>query len=243
MTVYQTFLPDCDCKSGGILFRDNKPCCRWCLKPWGDGGMINYTDDSFKASHTPKEEASNSRDWEIVEFRIPFFGSDNVAFTIGKHGLYETGLNGKCFSRSERELIEHGGAIKSVRRLSDGEVFSIGDVIKFHSGVEDGAIEKFRIDGFDKTQIFAYRSYAGVGLLKCQKVSPPKPQPLFVEKPPIGLMPEHLHKEQRLTEIKEALQRYAAVYKVPPIEWIAEQYSIELWLESKNKSKQKINNK
>lgn len=70
------------------------------------------------------------------------------------------------------------------------------------------------------------------------KKLPPKPQPLFenIVKPPLGLMPEYLHKEQRLSEIKAAVQRYLDVNMAIPIGWIAEQYCIENWL--KNKSKQ-----
>lgn len=76
MTAYQTFLPGCDCKAGGILFRDNIPHCRWCVRPWGHGGMINYTDKSFKASHTQQEPERIEQDafvWNramVMEFAL-----------------------------------------------------------------------------------------------------------------------------------------------------------------------------
>ena len=65
MTAYQTFLPDCNCKNGGILFKDNIPHCRWCLKPWGHGGIINYNDESFKQSHTQKSKQYNKPEWNV----------------------------------------------------------------------------------------------------------------------------------------------------------------------------------
>lgn len=43
-----------------------------------------------------------------------------------------------------------------------------------------------------------------------------------MSKPPIGLKPRFLHREQRITQIKGAIKRYlAANMKIPP-EWVEE---------------------
>ena len=42
------------------------------------------------------------------------------------------------------------------------------------------------------------------------------------EKPPLGIIPRHLHIEKRIDEIKFAIERYIA-QKIPiPIEWFEE---------------------
>ena len=52
---YQTLLPDCDCKSGGIIMYNNKPVCRWCRKPYGNGGVMYYLPEHFAVSEPVKE--------------------------------------------------------------------------------------------------------------------------------------------------------------------------------------------
>lgn len=47
-TEYQTLLPDCNCKSGGIIMYNNKPVCRWCRKPYGNGGVMYYLPEHFE---------------------------------------------------------------------------------------------------------------------------------------------------------------------------------------------------
>jgi len=42
------------------------------------------------------------------------------------------------------------------------------------------------------------------------------------EKPPIGIMPEQIWKENRLTDLRKAISRYISGCYVVPIEWITE---------------------
>lgn len=44
----------------------------------------------------------------------------------------------------------------------------------------------------------------------------------MTDKPPIGLTPRHIHNSQRLSAIKEAMDRYIEVSKPIPAEWIGE---------------------
>jgi len=70
-------------------------------------------------------------------------------------------------------------SINSVKRLSDGEVFTIGDLIDFGNFENKGSqpIEKFEIDYFDKRRITAYNSAYGLGFEIWKKV--PTKTPLF----------------------------------------------------------------
>ncbi|MEG0732380.1 MAG: hypothetical protein RR470_08300 [Vagococcus sp.] len=44
----------------------------------------------------------------------------------------------------------------------------------------------------------------------------------MTDKPPIGLIPRHIHNRQRLTAIEEAIDRYIEASKTIPAEWIGE---------------------
>jgi len=102
---------------------------------------IEYLLYPRKFQSTERPPLGVMPEWEILELRIPFYGSDNVAFTLGHHGLYETGLNGQVFKRSSRELIASGATITSVKRTSDNTVWSVGEEV-----VKWGKIESFKID-------------------------------------------------------------------------------------------------
>lgn len=80
----------------------------------------------FKASNT----SSNERDWEILEFRTPYFGSLDVPFTRNNVGNFSTGLNGRVHTHSEEYLLKMDATMKAVRRVSDGVVFSVGDEVE-----------------------------------------------------------------------------------------------------------------
>lgn len=41
-------------------------------------------------------------------------------------------------------------------------------------------------------------------------------------KPPLGPPPRHLHEEQRMQRISDAIARYSEVYKPIPVEWVEE---------------------
>lgn len=56
-------------------------------------------------------------------------------------------------------------------------------------------------------------------------------------KPPLGLMPEWRHKELRLAEIREAVQRYLDAKEAVPVNWIVEEYCLREWLENREEEK------
>jgi hypothetical protein len=51
-----------------------------------------------------------------------------------------------------------------------------------------------------------------------------------VKKPPLGVMPEFLHKEYRLKELREAVKRYIEAGIEYPEEWSDEIILTEAWL-------------
>lgn len=85
------------------------------------------------------------KEWEILEFIIDFLGSKDVHFTIGRDGIYRTGLNGQTFEYVIGRLLAEKAKIHSVKRLSGvhKSTFTIGDVDQF------GKITSFYIVGND----------------------------------------------------------------------------------------------
>src|SRR5688572_8378091 len=102
--MFQTYLKDCDCRNGGVLMYEGVTYCRWCRTPYAKGGQMNYEPEHFKASHTTEEK----RDWEIV----------SVTNKASKVTLPYT-----------EPFYPEYWDIHSVRRLSDNEVFSVGDEV------------------------------------------------------------------------------------------------------------------
>lgn len=146
------------------------------MNSWFLGEMKKILNQRFE----PKQQ---SKDWEIIEFRVNFWGSENVAFTLGRHGLYETGLNGEIFKRSSRELIDNGAKIETVKRLSDNEVFSVGDEVSYLPISQYGSfiIDHFRIPMDNKNKILACSKADGI--VECVDDSLGKKSPEQKSKP------------------------------------------------------------
>lgn len=152
MSAYQSFLKSCNCDGQGFIFKDNIPVCRWCREPYGKAAMINYEDEHFKNKATNQKEppidfvqpgdvigcyqetgrtdpdsvlvwkhnqASKQplREYEILEYshwQSPNQGIDKDSMFWGTAGA-DVRAGGGQFN------------IKSVKRISDGEVFSVGE--------------------------------------------------------------------------------------------------------------------
>lgn len=108
--------------------------------------------------------------------------------------------------------------IISVNRLSDNEIFTIGDYC-IH-----GYIQKLHIVGNTVGAIFEHGgAWYPVKLADLKKEGKLKMHP-------IGLIPEWLYKEQRLQEIKEAIVRYYQEGVGIPVEWVIEKNELSFWL-------------
>lgn len=159
--------------------------------------------EEFKASHTEVK-----RDWEILTFGEYYSNSCTVFYHKDKSGLFVSGV---AEETENHLLVKKNVYIQSVRRLSDNEVFSVGDYIK--SKVNDNKpfiVEKIQIINND----FIY-------LDNCPLANATKPLQRTPDsiKPPIGIMPEYIWKEQRLYELNQAIIRYINAGLSYPKEW------------------------
>lgn len=84
---------------------------------------------------------SEGKDWEIVLMSDAF----NAKMIKGKEGMFRPHVGWGEFSPSY--IIENGGRILSVKRLSDGEVFSVGDEVTRGNKFGIETIKKFEADG------------------------------------------------------------------------------------------------
>ena len=57
-----------------------------------------------------------------------------------------------------------------------------------------------------------------------------------MDKPPLGLMPRSIHRDHRIKEILEAMQRYADKQKAIPEEWFEELMELNKQNEKKEKT-------
>jgi hypothetical protein len=181
--------------------------------------------ERFKSSHSSLGK-EGERDWEIVRVRNKYHATDVT------HDLEE--YNGrKIINGQNYEFVlnsmNHKYHIEAVKRLSDGEVFSIGDGIEvFHEGQHKLTGIK-RIDGFRlKAGIIVCHSAGDSRLSEIQK-APKKEEPEAI-KPPLGIIPEWLWKEQRMNELEKAIFRYDFAGKPRQKEWVDEYSEIREWL-------------
>lgn len=75
-----------------------------------------------------------NKDWEIIEYRCSFLGNDNIKFIKGDNKFWAN-MNGETFPYEEEALKHESNNLKihSVRRLSDNQVFSIGDNVYYYA--------------------------------------------------------------------------------------------------------------
>lgn len=53
-------------------------------------------------------------------------------------------------------------------------------------------------------------------------------------KPPLGVLPQFIHKEQRKKDIEDAIVRYILHEWHPPVQWVDELRELNQWLENNN---------
>src|ERR1035437_2505122 len=116
--IYQSFLKDCDCGLGGIIFHiengQNIAVCRWCRKPYAKGGNLSYEEEHFKSS--------------TIDYKILFYKNINTGNVV----------EASLFHPAWIVLYK----IQSVLRLSDGEIFAIKDETNF------GTIKSFYVNDY-----------------------------------------------------------------------------------------------
>lgn len=75
-------------------------------------------------------QAKKDKDWEIVAYKTKYFGQDDVIIHKDVGGIWRP-VKGyiSLFALSNDEELKKVGTIYKVRRLSDGECFSVGDEV------------------------------------------------------------------------------------------------------------------
>jgi hypothetical protein len=96
------------------------------------------------------------REWEVVALK-------------SKHGSISYWASGRGYTMEE--LTRDGWSIYSVKRLSDGEVFTVGEWIEFFNRFV-GSINRFEIDSFDKNNIIAIHGHYQRAFRRWKKAGP-----------------------------------------------------------------------
>jgi len=168
------------------------------------------------------------QEWEIQSF---INATNDVVLTRFPDGLYRWKQQ-HSGDTSEALLAMPHMKIYSVKRLSDGQTFSVGDETTY------GVIEKFYISWAGMEVHFTNGSGATLASIEKAKQQPPqeeqKDNDVFeIKKPPLGVTPAFIHKEQRLDDIMQAMNRFNDFHnhtKLCPQEWLDEKHELEEWL-------------
>lgn len=147
--------------------------------------------------------------WEIDSFK----SNDWNNLILNKK---EDGTFGSYSAKEIDLLYSSTHSIHSVKRLSDGEVFTVGDIVYFFGSKRPSPIERFEIHIFNKNHIAAYNGAYGTGIGVLRKVEKK------LERPPLGLMPKNIWIEKRIEDIAQAIRRYIESSFHVPQEWIDE---------------------
>lgn len=186
--------------------------------------------EEFKSSYSV---SSSGRDWEIQCLVV---GDKNYWKQKGQDG-YTSGLfEEMCWVE---DLMAHPDFkfIRSVKRLSDGEVFCIGDSVRYCPVSRYGSfvIEKIWINTIDKERcMVSDKDQCLVETIDASlekiKASIQEEKPL--QRPILGLQPEYFWKQERLNEIRQAMSRYIEEKKDIPVVWVTEEFALREWTEN-----------
>lgn len=165
-----------------------------------------YADiEQFKQSKTiPKKE----KEYEIL------------TMVNDKLGVHE--YDWQC------KMSMDGCKIHSIKRLSDGEIISIGS-----NGFSYGKpckILSIQITPNDclycNVKFYNGNEQQNVNLLSLDKI---EDKADILTKTPLGLMPMQIWREQRLDDINNAINRYIKADMIIPSEWICERETLISW--------------
>lgn len=181
-----------------------------------------YRGEEKVLPRTESPSTQSSRDWEIVEL----WNGKGVWFHEGGPGEDWTKL-----------LKDPTLQISQVRRLSDGEIFTIGDEINVTGkGVKIRAFEISATGRNIEVQFDYGNSLHYQWLYQIQKSPSPSTSIPEDKKPPLGIMPEWRWKELRLQDVQGAIDRYLEVDKPIPTDFIEEKYQLQTWLNKRKQS-------
>ncbi len=106
------------------------------------------------SSRWVSEHSALQKGFEIVSFKVRS-DVEGKFFTKHRNGLFST--DSRFFDWSEKQLLEGGYPIHSVKRLSDGACFHLGDMVGYDDGntrtKQDWAIDNFFIRESDNIML------------------------------------------------------------------------------------------
>jgi len=222
-----------------------------------DGQILPKVDGYFgiKELHVTEEELLKSKIHYINSVRRL---SDNAVFTHLERdgdGNLITGFS--VVDNKMRVELDYGSVYKNIIYLTEPTNVKLPT-----NPIPDTPVkEKIQVDladGFNNAADFTWVAhlYATTGIPKnkfpaikqaIEKVlneedeyAPAKPAALnedTVVKPPLGVVPEFIWKEQRFNDLDAAIKRYSEAKKPVPISWISEHCSIQQWIKNREEEK------
>jgi len=150
-------------------------------------------------SFVESKQSKPKSEWEILEFKGDYFGESNVTFKLNKSGKYVP--VSVPYNEYDLQHVMPACKIHSVKRLSDGEVFTVGDevFIKNKSGSlhRSGKISLFEIREDYMAAIFYSENpptHYDYNIADINKS--PKPKPLFT----VQLTEQQIEKLKKLLD-------------------------------------------
>lgn len=138
------------------------------------------------ASRTPAPEP---KDWELTAIKDRNGKVWPIEFWSA-NGTQQKGFLGNSYDYVLNCLERKGQSIHSVKRLSDEEVFSVGDVVDvYYQGGKQKLNEPMKITGFAvKSGLVVFHEGGDSSISEIQKL-PPKPLPLFTTSDMVEIFP------------------------------------------------------
>lgn len=146
------------------------------VKYWIDkAGSLGFGEALKKFK---EEKTKVNRDWEVLAYKCDWLGERDVLFWRGVENsmIYFPIPNKHPFKSdySEQTLKDNKATIHSVKRLSDGKVFSVGGFMRWNN-CNCARIEGFEISS-NNGHLLAKHLHGGVSL---NRIESEKPKPLF----------------------------------------------------------------
>jgi len=204
----------------------------------GDEKYLEFLEKSAKENPRPVYKIpdelsshSGSVEWEIKSFKFKNHFSHVVS--KGEDGLFN-GYKEENFLYDKVNSVLSGAiVIHSVLRKSDNSVWVVGEK------TEHGVINKIEINESTPMIFYVGETNYPLYLKELSKLPPERTkQDENIQKPPLGVIPEYIHKEQRLDDIRQAMTRFNTFHKSQkhcPQEWLDEKHELEDWLIKREK--------
>lgn len=165
-------------------------------------------------------------DWEIQSYIAEgYLGEEGVVFNRTIEGWFKP-TNGETVYNTAQLSKEPTAKIHSVKRMSDGTIWKIGGMFSnnYLNKYSEHQITGFKITSEYPGEMLVFyddRDRGGYYFLKNINQLEKK-----TERPPLGITPRHIWQQQRLDEIRAAIERYTELKMHIPLSWIEEEMTL-----------------